>query len=409
VHRVLEPGDGVDPALTTVVTTAVPTARYDVRRRKYKGEVSLIRGNEFYRLDEVADSIWIRCEGSSTLREIAESLAAAEDFTLGEAVAATIVAVEFFRRQGLIDIPCDAEGADPRDALVTRHKALFRLRSLVGVGVHNALSALMAVRHGFDFLWLSSFEVSAANGVPDAGLVWSQEVLTTVSAVRRATEAALVVDLDAGSGDVLKDYHLVRSVVSAGATAVCIEDNPVAKRSSLYAGYERELVSVDEQAARIAAARRAVDDEGLDHGVIARTEALVAGRGAVEAVERSRVAVDAGADAVFVQSLDPTGEEVLEFCAEWKRKTPVFLAPTRFSHIPTADLIGAGASHVIYANYGIRATHHALNGVFSRLRSAASAAEVEADISTVDDIAREVRLHRLRALEETMRRNGGTA
>lgn len=41
----------------------------------------------------------------------------------------------------------------------------------LGVGVFNALIAQIAESHRFDFYWLSSFELSACQGLPDLGLL----------------------------------------------------------------------------------------------------------------------------------------------------------------------------------------------------------------------------------------------
>ena len=77
------------------------------------------------------------------------------------------------------------------------------------------------------------------------------------------------------------------------------------------------------------AARAGVTQARSTCRIIARTEALVAGLGVTEALRRATAYADAGADAVFIQSVDSTGKEVLTFGREWKRRTPIFIAPTR--------------------------------------------------------------------------------
>ena len=44
-------------------------------------------------------------------------------------------------------------------------------KPLLYVGVNNALGARIAEEAGADGLWISSFEVSAANGLPDADIL----------------------------------------------------------------------------------------------------------------------------------------------------------------------------------------------------------------------------------------------
>ena len=276
---------------------------------------------------------------------------------------------------------------------------LLASRGQTGVGVHDGLSTLLASKYPFDFLWVSSFCSSAAMGLPDAGIIGAEEMLAMVRLVRRTSLLPIVVDLDAGYGDPLKIYNVVKEFVRAGASALCIEDNPTSKRCSLYDGYERTLVSPDEHCARVRAAKAAISSIAGSCIVVARTEAFLACLGVDEALQRVHAYVDAGADAVFAQSVDATGEEILQFCKGWNRRTPIFLAPTRISHIPKEELFAAGASHVIHANQGIRAAHAAMDRVFASLAVLPSSGGVENEISTVKKVASDVGADQIERLE----------
>lgn len=274
----------------------------------------------------------------------------------------------------------------------------------VGVGVHDGLSTILATRHGFDFVWVSSFETSAAKGLPDAGVLDAEDMLATVRTVKRSTTLPVVVDLEIGYGEPVKIFHVVKAMVEAGAAGLCLEDNTSTKRSSLYEGYERVLASIDDHVARLRAARLGILEARKSCALIARTEALVAGRGVDEALRRAHAYGAEGADAVFVQSTNRWGADVLTFCVEWGKRTPVFLAPTKYSQISKDTLFGAGASHIIWANYGIRAAHRAMNDVFASLRLAASPSEVEHSVSTVSDVSGHVGEQGLRELEAALDR-----
>src|SRR5438105_10996990 len=50
----------------------------------------------------------------------------------------------------------------------------------IGIGVYDGLSALLAEKGKFDFAWISSFCCSAALGLPDAGIVGPEEILSVV-------------------------------------------------------------------------------------------------------------------------------------------------------------------------------------------------------------------------------------
>ncbi len=264
---------------------------------------------------------------------------------------------------------------------------LFNGHRMVGVGVYDGLSALLAAKWQFDFLWVSSFCCSAAAGLPDAGIIGPEDILNVVRCVRRSVDLPIVVDLDSGYGDPVKVCHVAEAMARAGAAALCIEDNPTAKRCSLYSGYDRALVSIAEHNARLQAARAGVAQARASCRIIARTEALVAGLGVKEALRRASAYADTGANAVFIQSLDSTGNEVLSFGREWKRRTPLFIAPTRLPHLTKKEFFAAGISHTMFANQGLRAAHAAIDRTFQILAEGNASQPVESEISTVAAVA----------------------
>jgi phosphoenolpyruvate phosphomutase len=278
-------------------------------------------------------------------------------------------------------------------------EALFDGQPKTGVGVFDGLSALVAAKWQFDFVWVSSFCSSAAAGLPDTGIIGVEEMLTAVRMVRRSAALPIVVDLDSGHGDPIKVYHVVDAMIRAGATALCIEDNPLSKRCSLYAGYDRVLVPIEEHVARVRAALEAVKASGSPVKIVARTEALVAGMGVEEALRRATAYANAGADATFVQSLDATGNEVLTFGRRWERRNPIFIAPTRMASVSKQQFFDAGISHYIFANHGLRAAHAAMDHVMGVLSKAESSQVVEPEISKVIDVATLVGAKKVQDLE----------
>ena len=293
----------------------------------------------------------------------------------------------------------DREIGASRGTTAGQIERLFNGKPQLGAGVYDGLSALLAEKWTFDFMWVSSFCCSAAAGLPDAGLISPEDILNIVRCVHRCAALPIVVDLDSGYGDAIKVCHVVEAMAGAGAAALCIEDNPLSKRCSLYDGYDRALVSIEEHIARLRAAKVGISRAGSSCRLIARTEALVAGMGVDEALRRAHAYVDAGADGVFIQSLDATGREVLEFGREWKRRTPLFIAPTRMPTTTKTEFFGAGISHTMFANQGLRAAHKALDDTFRKLSQAECSLAVESEISTVKAVAAQVGAQRVTDLE----------
>src|SRR5439155_25837284 len=123
-----------------------------------------------------------------------------------------------------------------------------------------------------------------------------EEQLDVTRNIAEAVDIPIIADCDTGFGNALNVMRMVQDYEKAGIAGICIEDNVFPKRCSFYAGVRRELISPEEHAGKVRAAKSA--QASPDFIVIARTEALIAGWGQDEAVKRAEMYADAGADAV---------------------------------------------------------------------------------------------------------------
>src|SRR5580693_9242681 len=139
------------------------------------------------------------------------------------------------------------------------------------MSAHNPLSARLAEEAGFDGIWASGFELSAAYGVPDASLLSFTQHLDMTRAIVEQIGVPVVADIDTGYGNAINVLQVVAAYAAAGAAAVVMEDKLFPKDTSLLAGGRQELVRIAEFQGKIEAAREA----GRSHDllVIARTEA----------------------------------------------------------------------------------------------------------------------------------------
>src|SRR5690349_16203168 len=77
------------------------------------------------------------------------------------------------------------------------------------MAAHNPLSARLAEEAGFDGIWASGFELSAAYGVPDASLLSFSQHLDMTRAIIEQVEIPLIADLDTGYGNAINVSHVV--------------------------------------------------------------------------------------------------------------------------------------------------------------------------------------------------------
>jgi len=105
-------------------------------------------------------------------------------------------------------------------------KALMeRSQGIPSVGVHDALSALVAQQAGFELLFLGGFGVSASRlGLPDLQFLGLRDMEQAVSELTAVLEIPLIVDADTGHGDLPQVRRTVQRLAAAGASGLLLED-----------------------------------------------------------------------------------------------------------------------------------------------------------------------------------------
>jgi phosphoenolpyruvate phosphomutase len=261
-------------------------------------------------------------------------------------------------------------------------------RSVVAVGAHDALTAKLIEKYGFDAVWVSGLGVATmAHAMPDVNLTTMSETLAAAQRIDSATELPVIADCDNGFGGL---GNVVRTLVEyerAGISGISIEDNLFPKRNSLLGpDTKRELIPAAEQARRLRAAKRAQNTD--DFVLIARVESLIAGHGVEDACERADAYVDAGADAILIHSRDKTLAEIEGFLASWKGlgSVPLVAVPTLFPSFSSKDLYDKGFNLVILANQPMRAAVGAIEDTLEKLAVAGRASDVDDGIVPVNHI-----------------------
>lgn len=266
----------------------------------------------------------------------------------------------------------------------TRLRALLEATEISFImEAHNALSAQLAERAGFKAIWASSLTISASMGLRDANELTWNEVLDLVEPMVDFIDTPILLDADSGYGDFNIFSRFVKKAEARGIAGVCIEDKEFPKRNS-FADTSHALANIEDFTAKIRAAKDAQSDP--DFCLVARTEALVAGAGMDEALERAARYQQAGADALFVHSKQSTAIEIQEFTKKWQGSIPLVIAPTTYSSTPTEDFEAMGISSIIWANHGLRAAVQSMAQLYQNIHENRSVMGLEATIATVEDL-----------------------
>lgn len=171
-------------------------------------------------------------------------------------------------------------------------------------GVFNAISALSAYKAGAQGLYLSGAGVTNANlAVPDIALITLQEMTETAARVCEIAPLPVIADADTGYGESLNVARTVIEMERSGLAGIHMEDQISPKRCGHLEG--KSLISPADMAKKLTAAVSVKRDP--DFMVIGRTDARGV-EGLDAAIERARLYVDHGADAIFPEGLESEKE-----------------------------------------------------------------------------------------------------
>ena len=259
-------------------------------------------------------------------------------------------------------------------------------------GTHDAMAAIIAKRLGFGALYLSGAAYTASRGLPDLGLIYSNEVADRARDIVRATALPLLVDIDTGYGGVLNAARAAKEMVEAKVAAVQLEDQRLPKKCGHLNG--KKLVSADEMAQKISAIKEISPSLFL----IARTDARGVD-GMEEAVARARLYVEAGADGIFPEALE-SEEEFMRF--RESVTGPLLANMTEFGRTPylKAEQFEAwGYGMVIYPVSSLRVAAKAYERVFEEIRDQGTQAESVMRMQTRQELYEVIRYGEYEALD----------
>jgi phosphoenolpyruvate phosphomutase len=283
----------------------------------------------------------------------------------------------------------------------TRASRLRRLIESPGLAflmeAHNGLSARIVEEAGFDAIWAGGLALSASQGLRDCNEASWTQTLECIELMADAASLPILVDGDTGHGNFNNARRFVKKLEDRGVAGVCLEDKVFPKTNSFIDGEGQTLADCDEFCGRLKAAKDSVHDDSFV--VVARTEALIAGRGLAEALKRAHAYWRAGADAILIHSARSDASEVLEFKRAWGATLPVLAVPTKYYGTPTETFREYGFSALIWANHLLRACIRAMQDTAARVFADQCLHHVEGAIAPLAEVFRLQRIDELREAE----------
>ena len=187
--------------------------------------------------------------------------------------------------------------------------------------------------------------------------------------------------------------HMVRTFEDAGAGAVHLEDQILPKKCGHLNG--KSLVSPTDMAAKVAAAAKA----RRDLVIVARTDA-VGVEGFDAAIERARLYVAAGADAIFPEGL--TSREMFEKFHTAMPNVPLLANMTEFGKTPfftASEFEAMGYKMVIWPVSSLRIANKAQAELYASIKAEGGTHKMLDRMQTRQELYDTIGLHAFEELD----------
>jgi len=254
-------------------------------------------------------------------------------------------------------------------ATILREK-LQRRQALVVPGCHDALSARLIEDAGFEAVQISGFGLAGSLlAKPDVGLVEMKDILDHTWNIVRAVNIPVMADIDTGGGNAINAADITERLIAMGVAGVNIEDQVFPKRCGHMEG--KQVISAEEMAGKVRAMADARRATGGDIVINARTDACAV-YGLEEAIRRSNLYLEAGADMAFIDGIR-TRADIERAVREVRGLLSVNLMDAvtgvKTELVPIPELARLGVARVSIPVASILVTHRALRDFFQALRA----------------------------------------
>jgi methylisocitrate lyase len=249
-------------------------------------------------------------------------------------------------------------------------KAIMERRAVVVPGCHDAFSAKIIERCGFEAIQVSGYGLAGSLlAKPDVGLVQMKDVLDMTWNIAQAVNIPIMADVDTGGGNAVNAAWIVERLIGMGVAGMNIEDQVFPKRCGHMAG--KEVIPAEEMAGKVKACASVRDRLDKDFIINARTDVFAIG-GLDEAIRRCNMYLAAGADLGFIDGIK-TRADVERAVKEVKGPLSVNLMDAisgmKTELIPIPDLAKLGVGRVSIPVASIMVAHRALLAFFTALKS----------------------------------------
>jgi phosphoenolpyruvate phosphomutase len=167
------------------------------------------------------------------------------------------------------------------------------------VGAVDAITARRCSETGADYIWASSFVISAMHGLQDKGMVNINYFLPIINSLIKGALCPVILDFDIGGRNLSEYQAQLISLKKLSLGGICIEDEKWLKINAMLKSSDRHLISPEEMVFKIIMAKKILGPRCL---LIARTHSLIKKESLTKLQQRINLYQNGGADIISVHS-----------------------------------------------------------------------------------------------------------
>lgn len=219
----------------------------------------------------------------------------------------------------------------------SRYKLIF--------GAVDAVTSTISHSAGADYIWASSFILSAMMGKKDDGITNIKTFSHHIKSISMGSNN-IIFDFDIGGKNIRDLGQNLKHLVNHGVYGVCIEDESYPKVNAMLGNTGRRLLEPHEMAKKI----HYIKSKNVMKIVIARTHSMIINEQLGDLQKRILAYEDAGADALAIHYTGSDWRKYAETMAKLNISKPlVIILSKELSLPPEIDKI-KGVEYLVFPN-----------------------------------------------------------
>ncbi|KKS65061.1 MAG: hypothetical protein UV40_C0029G0006 [Parcubacteria group bacterium GW2011_GWA1_42_7] len=221
------------------------------------------------------------------------------------------------------------------------------LRKKIILGAPDAITASYCSKFGADYVWASSFIMSALLGKKDEGIVNFNSFLPLIESIVTGSNVPVILDFDIGGrnpSEYKKNLNLIKRV---GLGGICMEDEDWPKFNAMLNIKSRKLISSDKMAEKINIARSCLGEEFL---IVARTHSFITGEEIFLIQDRINKYVNAGADIICIHNANSSWKKYSTTLESLSINNPLLIIVSRKNSLPEFICNNSKVEYILYPN-----------------------------------------------------------